>query len=68
MEVIDEVMKKLTPELRSEVIDFARFLAQKLHKPRQNKLRLNWAGGLREYRNQYTSLELQKKVFEWWGD
>ena len=29
------------------------------------KLRQNWAGALREYREQYTSLELQKKALEW---
>ena len=68
MKVIDEIMKQLTPELKSEVVDFAQFLAKKRHKSKYKKLRLNWAGGLREYRKKYTSLELQKKAFEWWGD
>jgi len=26
------------------------------------------AGALREYRDQFTALELQKKALEWWGD
>jgi hypothetical protein len=29
---------------------------------------MDWAGGLREYRDQFTSLQLQKKALEWWGD
>jgi len=31
-------------------------------------LKLDWAGGLKEYKDKYTSLELQKKILEWWGD
>jgi hypothetical protein len=37
-------------------------------KKRQNKLRQNWAGALKEYKDQYTSLELQKKALDWRGD
>ena len=54
-----------------------RFLQEvKLDEPGQNaatrkprkKLRQTWAGALRDYREQYTSLELQKKALEWRGD
>jgi membrane-associated HD superfamily phosphohydrolase len=31
-------------------------------------LRQNWAGGLKDYANQSTSLELQQKALEWRGD
>lgn len=37
-------------------------------RPKQKKLRMDWAGGLREFRDKYTSLELQKKALEWWED
>ena len=36
--------------------------------PKCKKLRLDWAGGLSEFCDQYSSLELQKKSLEWWGD
>ncbi|MBI4333488.1 MAG: DUF2281 domain-containing protein [Chloroflexi bacterium] len=65
---LDELVKELPPELQDEVRDFARFLLSKRRKRKQKKLRLTWAGGLREFRDQYTSLELQKKALEWWGD
>jgi len=68
MESIDELMEKLPPDLQKEVKDFALFLVEKKTKPRRKKLRLTWAGGLREFRDQYTSLELQKRSLEWWGD
>jgi hypothetical protein len=68
MESIEELMEKLPPDLQQEVRDFARFLVEKRAKPKRKKLRLTWAGGLREFRDQYTSLELQNKSLEWCGD
>jgi len=35
---------------------------------KKGTLRLTWAGGLKDYADQYTSLELQQKVLEWRGD
>lgn len=68
MENLEDLMAKLTPGLQQEVRDFALFLAEKKAKPKRRKFRLNWAGGLREFRDKYTSLELQKKSLDWWGD
>ena len=63
------VVKKfnqLPPNLRKEVVDFIDFLlAQKVSK-RKKKLKLDWVGGLKEYRDQYTALELQKEAVDWW--
>jgi len=49
-------------EYQHEVIDFIDYLLEKRIKPKHKKLSLNWAGGLREFRDKYTSLELQKKL------
>jgi galactose-1-phosphate uridylyltransferase len=65
---LEEIVKELPPDLKEEVKDFAESLLQKRKKPKQKHLRMSWAGALREYRDQYTSLELQKKALEWWGD
>jgi hypothetical protein len=68
MENIEEMVKKLPPELRREVEDFVNFLIEKKARKRGRKLRQDWAGALKDYRDRYTSLELQKKVLEWRGD
>ena len=68
MKTLEELIKELPPELRQEVHDFASFLLERKGQPKQKKLRMTWAGGLREFRDQFTSLELQKKSLEWWGD
>ena len=68
MASIEEVMKQLPPYLQQEVLDFAQYLLDTKVRRKQKKLRMTWAGALREFRAQYTSLELQKKALEWWGD
>ena len=69
MKRLQEIVDELPPELQQEVYDFAQFLHEKRARPkRKGKLRLTWAGALREYRDRYTSLDLQKKALEWWGD
>ena len=65
---LEELIRELPPELQQEVRDFAQFLLDTKVNRKQKKLRLSWAGALREFRNQFTSLELQKKALEWWGD
>lgn len=67
-QTIDELIKALPPELQREVEDFARFLIERRGQKRGKKLRQDWAGGLRDYRDQYASLELQRKGLKWRGD
>jgi len=68
MKSIDERIKNLPPALKKEVEEFVNSLLKKRGKKKGKKLRQDWAGALRDYRDQYTSLELQKKALEWRGD
>ena len=68
MQTLKELIEQLPPELQEEVRDFVEFLLNKKVRKRRRKLRQDWAGALRKYRGQYTSLELQKKALEWRGD
>jgi len=67
MKSIEEKIKELPPELQQEVEDFVEFLIEKRARKPARKLRQDWAGALRDYRDQFTSLEFQKKAFEWFG-
>ncbi|MHC1688439.1 MAG: DUF2281 domain-containing protein [Methanothrix sp.] len=68
MDAFGELIAKLPPELQKEVWDFAQFLVEKKTSSRRKSLRLDWAGGLAEFKGKYASLELQKKSLDWWGD
>jgi mRNA-degrading endonuclease RelE of RelBE toxin-antitoxin system len=63
-----EMVKELPPEIEQEVKDFVEFLLERRMRKPGKKLRQDWAGALKDYRTQYTSLELQKKASEWRGD
>jgi mRNA-degrading endonuclease RelE of RelBE toxin-antitoxin system len=63
-----EKLLKLPVEKQKEVLDFVDSLLKKRKRRNGKKLRQDWAGALKDYRDQYTSLELQKKALEWRGD
>jgi hypothetical protein len=65
---IEQKIKMLPRELQHEVEDFIEFLIERKKAKRGKKLRQDWAGALRDFRDQYTSLELQKKSLDWRGD
>ena len=67
-ETLNRVIQSLPPALQQEVEDFARFLLEK-HTPKPHrKLTQDWAGMLKNYRAQYTALELQHQATLWRGD
>ena len=68
MRKIEEMVKNLPPDLQKEVEDFIQFLLNKQKGKPAKKLRQDWAGALKDYRDKYTSLELQKKALEWRED
>ena len=65
---LEELVKELPPASQAEVRDFVEFLLEKRRKRSAQPLRQSWAGALSDYREQYTSLELQKKALDWRGD
>ncbi len=66
---IQKLLDRLSPEEQKEVIDFVEFLLTKkqTETTKQNRLQLSWAGGLKAYKDKYTSVELQKKALDWMG-
>ena len=63
-----ELVQQLPPNIQAEVRDYVEFLLAKHQRKLGGKLRQDWAGVLRNYRDQYTSLELQQKALDWRGD
>ncbi|MEA3397346.1 MAG: DUF2281 domain-containing protein [Chloroflexota bacterium] len=59
---LQELVQELPPEAHAEVRDFVEFLLAKRGSHVRTILRQDWAGALRNYREQYTSLELQRQA------
>jgi hypothetical protein len=65
---LDQLLRELPPESQAEVRDFVESLIKKRQRKSSEHLRQNWAGGLEDYREQFSSLELQKESLDWRGD
>lgn len=65
---LDEIVRALPPDSQAKVREFIETLLPTSNPSTRKKLKQNWAGALRDYREQYTSMELQKKALEWRGD
>ena len=65
---LDELLKELSADSQAEVRDFVESLIEKRRRQSDGHLRQDWAGALENYREQFTSLELQKKALDWRGD
>jgi hypothetical protein len=65
---LEELMRELPPDKIAEVRDFIEFLLSKRGHGVGKALQQDWAGALREHREEYTSLDLQHRASEWRGD
>jgi len=68
MKTLEDMIRELPPEAQRQVADYVRRLSESIKSMPKRKLDQHWAGALRRYRSQYTSLQLQQKVLEWRGD
>ena len=62
---IDEMVKQLALGQQAEVRDFVEFLLAKQRSIPRRKPQFDWAGALREMRDDYTSVELQHEIAHW---
>ena len=65
---LQELVQELPPDMRTQVRDFVEFLLAKRGRRAGKRLRQGWAGALRDYRQQYTSLELERQASIWRGE
>jgi hypothetical protein len=65
---IQDKVQQLSPEKQTVALEFIDFLLQKQEPsspPERPGMKLDWAGGLKELRDQYTSVELQHQATQW---
>ena len=65
---LEELINELPPDMHIEVRDFIEFLLTKREQRSESALRQDWAGALREHRQEYSSLDLERRAMDWRGD
>ncbi len=64
---LEEMLQMLSPELQTEVRDFAAFLLEREVSRNRFPMQFHWEGALSDLRMQYTSVQLQHQISEWRG-
>ena len=62
---IVEKFNQLPPDLQEKAIKYIDSLLAQKELRQKKQLKLDWVGGLKEYRDKYTALELQKEALDW---
>jgi Protein of unknown function (DUF2281) len=62
---IERKIQKLPPSTMAELDSFLDKLLKKGERKGTGKLKQDWAGALKEFKTEFTSLELQKKALDW---
>ena len=64
---IEQKVKTLPPDIYQEVEHYIDFLISK-YTPVKKQLQLNWKGSLKDENEKTSSVELQHKALDWWGE
>jgi len=67
MQTIEEKIQRLPPDVQQTIEELIDKLLQQQPKEKK-KMKFDWEGALADMKNEYTSVELQHKALEWWGD
>ena len=62
---IVEKFDQLPPDFQEKAIKYIDSLLTQKGLRRKKRLKLDWVGGLKECRDRYTALELQKAAVDW---
>lgn len=65
---LEELVRELPPDLQAKVRQFVELLQETTNGETNKRLEQNWAGALSDFREKYTSIDLQQKSLEWRGD
>jgi hypothetical protein len=65
MQKLGELVERLPPDMIQEVQDFIEFLLEKRAIRPKGKPEFGWAGALRDMREQYSSVELEREIEGW---
>ena len=64
-EQITDKVRRLPEDKQLKVLSFVEAIAVDIREEPKRRLSLDWSGGLREYKDRYTSVDLQKKAMDW---
>jgi hypothetical protein len=66
VDAVEPVLKKMPPDMQRKVLKYIEALSARTHEKRHGTMKFAWAGACADINNEYTSVQLQKKILDWW--
>ncbi|NWF95657.1 MAG: hypothetical protein HXY34_05910 [Candidatus Thorarchaeota archaeon] len=64
-EILIRRIRQMSPDMQRRAVEILESLMDREGTPAKRHLSLTWAGGLRNLREKYTSLELERLASQW---
>jgi hypothetical protein len=66
VDAVEPTIKKMPPELQQQVLMYIETLSRSTGETHHGTMKFEWAGCCEDMKNEYTSVQLQKKILDWW--
>jgi hypothetical protein len=66
VDAVEPVLKKMPPDVQRRVLKYIEALSARALRKRHGTMKFSWAGACADMNKEYTSVQLQKKILDWW--
>jgi hypothetical protein len=66
VDAVEPVIRKMSPALQRQVLKYIEMVSSGAQKKRHGTMKFAWAGCCADMKGEYTSVQLQKKILDWW--
>ena len=67
VDAVEPAIKKMSPELQRQALKYIEALSRRAKETNHGTMKFAWAGCCEDMREEYTSVQLQKKILDWWN-
>lgn len=66
VDAVEPVLKRMPPDVQRKVLKYIEDLSARTRERRHGTMKFAWAGACADIKEEYTSVQLQKKILDWW--
>jgi hypothetical protein len=66
IDTVEPVIRKMPPDLQRQVLKYIEALSARTGGKHRGTMKFAWAGCCADMKDEYSSVQLQKKILDWW--
>jgi hypothetical protein len=67
VDAVEPVIRKMPPVLQRQVLKYIEMISSRAESRYKGAMKFAWAGCCSDLKEKYTSVQLQKKILDWWN-